>query len=384
MTKVQRGVVHELARLYNVASVESGPEPRRQVVLLRNPSSSCPSARLSDAALAPQSTDAAAGHGPGGRPSSARPVVLTQVQCGESALAAILRPVVGDVHMRWDSISAGLPSATLYFESEGAAECARDALAGGRRGVFRVDQPHAMPSSSPASRDGAETSPAEGGAASRWHAALLRTSSTVAPWRGRSALLRYRLEAGLEDDSDSGRRVLEAPPQPREVLAPLRPRSGELTWDATRRVIWSSSDEEAALVRLQTMGFPARAGRLALHLAGEVDEDTRSAATSEWLLQHVEFVLCQESGRPSKALEAANPWSTGEGACVTSLPREASTIMEVDWLTAWGVDPTSIVLPRDFLEKQRRRWRREQRRRCIFTPLVWNAYAPPFGSIAMV
>ena len=326
MPKRTRQVVHELARLYQVATIEIEPEPHRCVQLIRLDASCWPSIRLSDAALAPP---------------TAAPVLddswaiqLREVECNRAELSATLWPFDGEVAQLWHEplVEGNLPAVTLRFSSSNAAMRAREVLGGGRRGSFQVLPPaedaqtRGTPKGSTRDKevdpvgDCLVTSPL---LAHEPPQECQQVVNKPPPWRGRSALRRMAQEAGsgLEaSDSSLGRDG--APPA--SNVAPKTgtglPSRGEvrslrrsqLTWDSIRRVIWSSASEESALEQLCEMGFPARAGRRAVQLAGDVDEDTRLAAASEWLLQHIDFVCSQESGQvPTLQLEPHNPWVDG-------------------------------------------------------------------------
>ena len=154
------------------------------------------------------------------------------------------------------------------------------------------------------------------------------------------------------------------------------------------------------------MGFPRSACRRAVELVGEVDDSTRLAASSEWLLQHVEFLFCQANGLSCDELEPANPWQaeaarqtaaddanplpveihrpasplTFPGAEHTTMGRpsgrgaltnfELGSFLHRNGTEHAGLHPhganafeSHALVPRDFLSKQKKRWRKDQERR---------------------
>ena len=134
------------------------------------------------------------------------------------------------------------------------------------------------------------------------------------------------------------------------ALAPPRRSSERTSWPATRRVIWGSADAAAAASRLRAMGFPRGACELALQIAGEVDAESRLAAASEWLLQHVEALGCDDDGDAARALEAANPWALAAGA--------DDAVVAVDVAAARGATKPLPSLGRKPRSCGARRWRR--------------------------
>ena len=326
MTKAEREVVHEMARSCKVATIELEPEPRRCVVLLRTDRSEWPAARLSDV------------------------VKLTSPPTPKRSF---------------------LPTPACLVS-------AREA-----RG-------HHIPEAAPR-RVSAQ--------ADVWiPAPPTAVAMAPLPWRGRSALLRM---AGATDDtfapttrygaSATTTAAMAAHTQLRtqiESAGTLVQAQAPLTWGGLRRIIWSSESEETAIQRLRAHGFPPTACRRALTLAGEVDDSTRFAAASEWLLQHCEFVFRKEHGMSCRAHEPepANPWRLKDEVehVQERLAAIAEVSVDVDEMNASAnatsqhmvqervldaldsaMPGTSALLPRDFLERQPKRWRKDQARRGI-------------------
>ncbi|KAL1512378.1 hypothetical protein AB1Y20_005636 [Prymnesium parvum] len=307
MPKPQRDVVHEMARWYRVATTELQPEPARHLVLLRTDTSEWPNFRLSDAALAAP---------PRGESRAEEP-------------AAAARP-------------AASPAA-------GRREAAAD------------------PSLLPIAEEAEE---AEG-------------EERAAPWRPPSLMLR---RGGAHDAAAAAAEEEAAPPPRSEAAAAPRAHS----WAAVRRIIWSAPDDDAALSRLHAMGFRLAACETALALVGEVDEDTRVAAASEWLLQYVDFLFCKANGLPVTQLEPANPClrspaelermecaATAIARLICAAPARISAVSDEPDITLGTTlrttSPTTLetplgvalLLPRDFLEKQKKRWRKSQKLRNV-------------------
>ena len=82
-------MVHELAKLYGVATQSYDSEPRRHVDLFRTANSGMPALRLSEAA--------AAGVEPAPRAEPREwQVTLLQVECSEGSISAMLRAHSGN------------------------------------------------------------------------------------------------------------------------------------------------------------------------------------------------------------------------------------------------------------------------------------------------
>ena len=358
MPAPQRAVVSEVARLYKVATIERDQGRSRHVVLLHTSKCELPGFHLSDAAKPPFAPSVAG-------PSAA---VLERKEPMPFAVVQLPRPFPEAVDEDVRLGHAVARAAVLAALSEDAA---------------------AAPSAVP----------------------------TPAPWRGRSALLRM---AAMSGDADGAAVSTTASPhdiaaassraatntraqiQARLLPAALSPR---LSWDALRRLIWSSESQEEAVQRLHQHGFSLTACHRAIALAGEVDDETRRAAASEWLLQHCEFLFCQQNGLPCTPLEPANPWALNEGirdqkigwkrvgwhetdrrgsaaerrlitveeetdddddnvlGCSPRLrvpPRTPTSAAEHDDDNALGG-----LLPRDYLQRPHKRWRKDQVRRGI-------------------
>merc|ERR1712226_956488 len=153
---------------------------------------------------------------------------------------------------------------------------------------------------------------------------------------------------------------------------------------------------------LFTIGFPRSVGRRAVALAGGVNEMTRLAASNEWLLQHVEYLFCQANGLSTTPPEPDNPWaepatlmpaptssdaSTQSAGAVPSpvaysansagvggtnvLTRYDHAVLLRSQQDGWqereqdARSPPQALLPRDFLVRQPRRWRKDQLRRGV-------------------
>lgn len=333
MPKAQRDVACELARTYSVATIERDAEPRRHVLLLRTDHSEWPGVRLSDAAVG-------RGQAPAVRLSQRAPAAKSgTTRCEE---------------VREESDGVDDTTAAQPEETDDVAEPVG--------------------------------TPADGDAAS---------DRSLAPWRGRSALLRQlaaddaRLAlspgaeaAALRATAMGGHthrtRLLRMDAHGSGALAQ------PLTWDALRRLIWSAASEASAIERMQARGLSDGACATALAVAGGVDEHTRLAACSEWLLQQCERLCCEREKLQCAPVDAANPWgldgswqegalapipessgenSAGDGAVAHSAPLEAAAADSAVAVAAFEL--ASALLPRDFLERQHRRWRKDQARRGV-------------------
>jgi len=151
MTKQQRGVVHEMAKAYNISTQSYDNEPRRHVDLFRTPTTLLSAGRVAESLItqatsgAPHASGpsgAAAGYGFGGGPAEYC-IDLVDVQCSQAAMATTLRALSGDYSVRLGPPppDGSAPKVTLAFEALGAARAALDALGGGMRGSFRVVPP---------------------------------------------------------------------------------------------------------------------------------------------------------------------------------------------------------------------------------------------------
>ncbi|KAL1530891.1 hypothetical protein AB1Y20_001782 [Prymnesium parvum] len=135
MTRVERQVVHELAKMYCIATAAYGNEPSRHVDLFRTDHSGWPGQRLSDAAKAPA---AAASAAPAAAVDGAWVIELREVECAEPTIGAILRSLSGEFAITWAADGRG---ARLRFDREASARQALGLLGGGVRGCFAVSPP---------------------------------------------------------------------------------------------------------------------------------------------------------------------------------------------------------------------------------------------------
>jgi len=150
-------------------------------------------------------------------------------------------------------------------------------------------------------------------------------------------------------------------------------RRDPLSWGAVRRLIWSAPDEAAAHETLRSAGLPTYARRRALDITGPADACTRLAAGAEWHLQLVE--LLSQSAEPDGAadcaglgplpaslkLDAANPYAASAAAEMA----RARKAEEDEEARAHRAGQLTGLLPRDFLARQPRRWRKAQRTRGV-------------------
>jgi len=313
MPKDQRLLVTETARLYNIATCEYGlGDSLRHVDLFRTKASDWPPYRLSDAITTQANTKTAES------PCTMLPVVLEQVECTQHELSgclqSLLHLVPGNYTLTWHepapSSGSKLASATLHFSTEQAAQQAREALAGGRRGPegFRV-----------ASTKRRLTLPDT--TVSHHHAAghHLRSDQHYPSVSSNNCITtRVQSEANTNTAlciADENRRQMPLQVGRLQPYSSTNGREGatvqllqQLTWGATKRVVWSSTDELAAVERLRALGFPLSACKQALQIAGGVSEDTQRAAEAEWLLQHVEALGCDDDSAVQR-IEQTSPWS---------------------------------------------------------------------------
>ncbi|KOO21818.1 microsomal glutathione s-transferase [Chrysochromulina tobinii] len=108
MTKQQRGVVHEMAKAYNISTQSYDNEPRRHVDLFRTPTTLLSAGRVAESLItqatsgAPHASGpsgAAAGYGFGGGLAEYC-IDLVDVQCSQAAMATTLRALSGDYSVR--------------------------------------------------------------------------------------------------------------------------------------------------------------------------------------------------------------------------------------------------------------------------------------------
>lgn len=144
-------------------------------------------------------------------------------------------------------------------------------------------------------------------------------------------------------------------------------RNDALTWGAVRRLIWSSPDELAAHETLRNAGLPTYARRRALDITGPSDAHTRMAAGAEWHLQLVELLSHDEgevvADGAAPKLDPGNPYAPLAEAelmrqrAQISRARKAEADEEARAVRAGEL---AGLLPRDFLSRQPKRWRKAQ------------------------
>lgn len=126
MGKAHRRAAHELGGIYRLATQSYGDGAARHVDCFLLPQMSAPpTARLSDAALAPKAVSAAA------PPAVAEALFFHDVSCD---LVALLAPWEGSFELSF----AGPGEAVALFSSQRAASEARARLGGGMRGLFML------------------------------------------------------------------------------------------------------------------------------------------------------------------------------------------------------------------------------------------------------
>jgi len=137
----RRKLIHEVAERYGLVSSSYGEGPGRHVDVFCLPTSGHPTARLSDAALAPPEAVAAAAQPAGALPASKADLLAAQLRFSSVAEGADLERLLADsgAVLTWQSAS----EATAQFPSAAAMQEARDRLGGGLRGLFTVSAPPA-------------------------------------------------------------------------------------------------------------------------------------------------------------------------------------------------------------------------------------------------
>ena len=140
MPKPDRALVHELAKVYGIATASYDDGPRRHVDLFRTANGFLPGVRLSDAAKASPEASAAAA---AAAAAAAFEIQLVDVECSKAALDTTLRQLAGEYSVQHSGRPAdGSPMrVSLLFEYEKAARLALEILGGGVRGSFRVILP---------------------------------------------------------------------------------------------------------------------------------------------------------------------------------------------------------------------------------------------------
>jgi len=268
-------------------------------------------------------------------------------------------------------VTGELPQVTLSFDNMEVWRRARDALGGGVKGAFRVVQSGSAgaQSSLTTSRSAdlvvrkVETPPGSNG--DQVDELYLSHEVPIAPvWRSRSVM------ENIRGRMNEAKKIEASTPPATPAVTPAR-----LTWSATRRVVWSSLDEATAVERLRSCGFSTSACFRAVQIVGEVSDETRRAAQAEWLLQHIEAL---ESER-AELVEQTSPWwpshiaspnyagTNGQEDGIESKTPVASleTIRDVEDIR--HATPGKL-LPRDYLERQPRRWRKSQKQRGLMLP----------------
>lgn len=142
----RRKLIHEVAERYGLVSSSYGEGPGRHVDVFCLPTSGHPTARLSDAALAPPEAVAAA-QPAGALPASKAEILAAQLRFSSVAEGADLERLLADsgAVLTWQSAS----EATAQFPTAAAMQEARDRLGGGLRGLFTVAAPPADPAPPP-------------------------------------------------------------------------------------------------------------------------------------------------------------------------------------------------------------------------------------------
>uniref|UniRef100_A0A7S0NRB5 R3H domain-containing protein n=1 Tax=Calcidiscus leptoporus TaxID=127549 RepID=A0A7S0NRB5_9EUKA len=364
MPRADRTIAHELARHYHVATIEIGAEPNRCVHLLHTDTCEWPMARVSDVASASNqpSTEScsAMSHEAEVVEGCCNRTEPTEGYCNRTEptglLCASAKKRMLPSHMHVDEPSKPRPwrSPTVMAKAAGKTHggvrtsdthaTARDGGNGNATGSFlgqhllswnalrrliwsAVDTANAMerlaalglPKSAcllAVQIAGGVDESTQLAASNEWllqhiealgweqevseNGLLAPTVELANPWASR-AQFRQLIEEG-------------GPPTASTVCDGEAVASGvtnKLTWHALRRLIWSSLDADEALERLESIGFPESARRLAVQISGGADGTTRAAARREWLLQHIEAASFTDANPPLIAVEAANPWRFG-------------------------------------------------------------------------